>query len=57
MIERSPDLTFIRDFVGSFSSDLKDLILIRLTYIEHEFQKLNIIRHKQRTMINAEQLL
>ena len=33
MIERSPDLTFIWDFVRSFSSDLKDLILIRLVEV------------------------
>ena len=31
MIERSPDLTFVLDFVRSFSGDLKDLILIRLS--------------------------
>ena len=29
MIERSPDLTFIWGFVRSFSSDLRNLILIR----------------------------
>ena len=37
MIERSPDLTFIWDFVRYFSSDLKDLILIRLGHMVSNF--------------------